>query len=232
MGERPRLLLFDIDGTLILSGGAGIRSVNRAFLRLFGVRDAMERCRPDGKTDPAIFREVARQTIGRDLSVEETTAVTDAYLEALENEVRTSPGYRVMPGVPELLEVLAPRAHLVLGLATGNLERGARLKLDRADLNRYFPTGGFGSDDEDRTALVCEAIRRGARVASAPLCPKDVVIIGDTPHDIEAARGAGARCVAVATGSTSAEDLGRHRPDAVLLDLTDPRTFLDLLETL
>jgi len=232
MGQRPRLLLFDVDGTLILSGGAGIRSVNQAFLRLFDVPDAMARCRPDGKTDPAIFREVARQTMGRDLSAEEVAKVAEAYLEALEDEVRTSAGYRVMPGVPRLLEALAPLTHLVLGLATGNLERGARLKLERADLNRYFGTGGFGSDSEDRTALVREAIRRGALEAPGPLGPEDVVVIGDTPRDIEAARGAGAICVAVATGSVSLEQLRRHGPAAALSDLADPSAFLDLLESL
>jgi phosphoglycolate phosphatase len=225
-----KLLLFDVDGTLILSGGAGVRGVNRAFLALHGVRDAMASCRPAGKTDPAIFREVALRTLGRDLESGEMRAVAEAYLEALGEELRDPPGYRVMPGVGTLLERLAGDERFVLGLATGNLERGARLKLGPANLNRYFATGGFGSDEEDRALLVKTAIRRASADLRETLAPEDVIVIGDTPHDVHAARAAGARCVAVATGSTPAEELARHGADAVLTDLSDADAFLAWLE--
>jgi len=228
--SRRKLLLFDVDGTLILSGGAGVRSVNRAFLSLFGVADAMARCRPDGKTDPAIFREVARQTLERELSRDEVEGVKAAYIEALREEIRRSPGYRIMPGVPSLLELLSREGRFLLALATGNLERGARLKLDPADLNRFFGTGGFGSDDEDRPRLVRAAIRRATEASAAPIRDEDVFVIGDTPHDIAAAHAAGVRCIAVATGSSRTADLARHSPDAVLEDLADPAAFLSLFD--
>jgi len=228
--SRRKLLLFDVDGTLILSGGAGIRSVNRAFLSLFGVADAMARCRPDGKTDPAIFREVARETLARELSEMEMEKVKDAYLAALREEIRRSPGYRIMPGVPSLLDLLSRQGRFLLALATGNLERGARLKLDPADLNRFFGTGGFGSDDEDRPRLVRAAIRRASEDCSTPIRDEDVFVIGDTPHDIAAARAAGVRCIAVATGSSRPADLERHSPDVVIEDLSDAEAFLSALE--
>jgi len=227
---KRKLLLFDVDGTLILSGGAGIRSVNRAFLALHGVADAMARCRPDGKTDPAIFREVARVTLGRDLSGAEVEAVKEAYLEALTSEIVDSPGYRIMPGVPDLLSILARGNRFLLALATGNLEAGARLKLEPAGLNRFFGTGGFGSDDEDRPRLVRAAVRRASSTCPDPIADEDVYVIGDTPHDITAARKAGVRCVAVATGSSRPADLARHHPDAVLEDLSDAAAFLSALE--
>ena len=227
---RRKLLLFDVDGTLILSGGAGIRSVDRAFLSLFGVSGAMSRCHPDGKTDPAIFREVARATLARDLSPAEMEAVKAAYLGALREEIRDSPGYRIMPGVPDLLGRLAREGRFLMALATGNLEEGARLKLEPADLNRYFDTGGFGSDDEDRPRLVRAAVRRAASASSGEIPDEDVYVIGDTPHDITAARKAGVRCIAVATGSSPAAALALHEPDAVLEDLSDAAAFLSALE--
>ncbi len=227
MKGKRKLLLFDVDGTLILSGGAGVRSVDRAFLSLFGVAGAMARCRPDGKTDPAIFREVARATMARDLSGAEMEAVKEAYIEALKSEIRDSPGYRIMPGVPDLLALLAREERFLLALATGNLEAGARLKLEPADLNRYFATGGFGSDDEDRPRLVRTAVRRAASPESFP--DENVYVIGDTPHDITAARKAGVRCIAVATGSNGQADLARQEPDALLEDLSDAEAFLAAL---
>ena len=157
-------------------------------------------------------------------------AVSEAYLKALGEELRDPPGYRVMPGIGALLERLAGDRRFVLGLATGNLERGARLKLERADFNRYFATGGFGSDEEDRGLLVKAAIRRASAGLSMQPSPEDVIVIGDTPYDIHAARATGARCVAVATGSTPAEELARHGADAVLPDLTDADGFLAWLE--
>jgi phosphoglycolate phosphatase-like HAD superfamily hydrolase len=221
-----KLLLFDVDGTLILSGGAGVRSVNRAFQALFGVSDAMAACKPDGKTDPAIFREVARTRLRRELSAAESAEVARTYIEALEEEVPRSPGYRVMPCVPALLEALARDPHCFLGLATGNLEAGARIKLQRAGLDRFFSFGAYGSDEADRPQMLRTAIRRGRRVAQRDFQPDDIVVIGDTPHDITAARAAGVRCVAVATGSSTSEELARHAPDRVLEDLSGFETCL------
>lgn len=226
MPESAKLLLFDVDGTLILSGGAGVRSVNDAFEKLFGVTDAMAACHPDGKTDPAIFQEVARTHLGRTLTPDESNAVAEAYLEALAREVPASSGYEVMPGVGALLDALSADGRLLLGLATGNLEEGARIKLARAGLDRFFAFGGYGSDHEDRVRLIEVAIARAAGVAGRAFSPDEIFVIGDTSRDIAAARGAGARCVAVATGSTPPEELSRHEPDALLRDLSDISAFL------
>ncbi len=226
MSETAKLLLFDVDGTLILSGGAGLRSVDDAFEKLFGVSDAMADCHPDGKTDPAIFQEVARTHLGRALTAAESEAVADAYLVALAREVPRSPGYEVMPGVGTLLDNLAANARLVLGLATGNLEQGAGIKLARAGLDRFFAFGGYGSDHEDRVRLIEVAIARGCALAGKKFSPEDIVVIGDTTRDIAAARGAGVRCVAVATGSTTPEELAREEPYALLEDLSDIDSFL------
>jgi phosphoglycolate phosphatase len=229
MRQAPKLLLFDVDGTLILSGGAGARSVNRAFQLLFGVPDAMAECKPDGKTDPAIFREVARTHLGRDLSAAESESVARVYVAALEEEVPRSAGYRVMPGVPPLLEALQRDPCCFLGLATGNLEAGARIKLRRPGLDRFFAFGGYGSDDEDRPRMLQVAIRRGSHAARRDFPPEDIVVIGDTPHDIAAARAVGVRSVAVATGSSAPAALARHGPDHVLEDLSSIEAFLQIL---
>lgn len=229
MAGTAKLLLFDVDGTLILSGGAGLRSVNRAFMDLFGVRDAMATCHPDGKTDPAIFREVAQTHLKRDLSDSEKSAVAGAYIEALREDVPRSPGYEIMPGVPALLEALAPDPQLFLGLATGNLEEGARIKIGRAGLDRYFAFGGYGSDDERRDHLVAIAIARGQRMAGRDFPPEDIIVIGDTTRDIDAARAVGVRALVVPTGSTPVSDLAGHKPDALLDDLTDVEAFLSAI---
>ena len=229
MAGTAKLLLFDVDGTLILSGGAGLRSVNRAFMDLFGLRDAMATCHPDGKTDPAIFSEVARAHLKRDLSDSEKSAVAGAYLEALRGEVSRSPGYEIMPGVTALLEALSSDGRLFLGLATGNLEAGARIKLGRAGLDRYFAFGGYGSDDERRDRLVAIAITRGQRVAGRDFPPEDIIVIGDTTRDIDAARAVGVRALVVPTGSTPVSDLAGHNPDAILDDLSDVEAFLSAI---
>ena len=229
MSRDPKLLLFDIDGTLLLSGGAGLRSVNRVFLERFGIPDAMAGYLPDGKTDPAIFRELMRSLVGRDPTAAESDAMAEAYLEALPDEVRESPGYEIMPGVIPLLEALEKDTDNFLGLATGNLETGARIKLERAGLVRFFRFGGYGSDHEDRARILAQAIERGKHIAERDFGDRHIIVIGDTPRDIAAARRVGARCIAVATGSSDAEELARYLPDGVLQDLTDVEAFLELL---
>ncbi len=203
-----KLLLFDIDQTLINSGGAGLRALDRACLQLFGIPNAMQNIHPHGKTDPAIAREILRVRLNQTTAVNgQIESILEAYLSFLKEEVRLSPNYRVLPGVISVLDEFLSRRDIVLGLATGNVESGARIKLDRGALNPYFAFGGFGSDSEDRTELVRRAADKAAAQSCAPISPSETYVIGDTPLDIDAGKRAGFKTVGVATGSYSIEEL-------------------------
>jgi phosphoglycolate phosphatase len=203
-----KLLLFDIDQTLVNTGGAGLRALDRACQKLFHIDYAMEGVSPHGKTDPAIVREILRVRFANaSPSVVEIETVLEAYLSFLKDEVRLSPTYRVLPGIVSLLDELVARDDTVVGLATGNIEMGGRVKLERGDLNRYFKFGGFGSDSEDRTELVQAAARRASNKTGTDFAPSNVFVIGDTPLDIDAGKRAGFKTVGVATGGYSLENL-------------------------
>jgi phosphoglycolate phosphatase len=203
-----KLLLFDIDQTLINSGGAGLRALDRACLQLLGIPNAMQDIHPHGKTDPAIAREILRVRLNKTAAeIGQIESILEAYLSFLKEEVRLSPNYRVLPGIFSVLDEALTRKDVVLGLASGNIELGARIKLDRGKLNPYFMFGGFGSDSEDRSELVRKAAAKGAVRAGQPISPSDTFVIGDTPLDIDAGKRAGFRTVGVATGSYSIEEL-------------------------
>lgn len=203
-----KVLLFDIDQTLINTGGAGLRGLDRACLKLFGLQNAMEGISPHGKTDPAIVREILRRKLGSETPTNTDIAtVLDSYISFLKEEVHTSATYRVLPGVQTLLDQLAARGDVLVGLATGNIELGARIKLERGGLNPYFSFGGFGSDAEDRTELVRKAAEKAAHKNGGFIAPSNIFVIGDTPLDIDAGNRAGFKTVGVATGSYSVEQL-------------------------
>jgi phosphoglycolate phosphatase-like HAD superfamily hydrolase len=215
-----RLLLWDIDLTLIRTGGAGIRGLNRAFGEVFGWPNAMEQVAPQGKTDPAIIREVC---VKHGLSVESeivstVRAILGRYVCYLKEEVESTASYQILPGVVDILGLLDGRLDVALGLATGNIEEGARIKLERGCLNRYFPFGGFGGISEHRVDVVREAVRRAEQWTGRAFSPKDTFVIGDTPNDVAAGREAGLRTVAVATGSFSYEELAAWAPDLLIAD--------------
>ena len=218
-----KLLLFDIDGTLVLSGGAGIRALNRACQQVVGIENAMEGIRPHGKTDPAIVREIfiARGLSGHSPDI--VVQILDAYVRFLPDEVRLSASYRVLPGILSFLETFKEHPDIVWGLATGNVEQGARIKLERGNLNSYFRFGGFGSDAENRTDLVRRAAEKGIRHADRVIAPEDTFVIGDTPRDVAAGREAGFRTVAVATSDYSREDLESSGADLVMSDFERDR---------
>jgi len=204
-----KLLLFDIDQTLINTGGAGLRALDRACFQLFGIPNAMQGIAPHGKTDPAIAREILGVRLRRDVAETngEISSILEAYLSFLKDEVHVSPKYRVLPGIVSLLDRIVSNKNVMLGLATGNIEPGARIKLDRGRLNPYFAFGGFGSDSEDRAELVRKAAAKAATRVSAQISPSDVFVIGDTPLDIDAGHRAGFKTVGVGTGSYSIEQL-------------------------
>jgi phosphoglycolate phosphatase len=210
--------LFDIDGTLLVTGGAGAVAWQRAFRGLYGVDADIEEHTHAGMTDPEIAEIVFREVIGRDGSDAERAEAITAYLGHLGDAVAESAGYRVMAGIEALLPKLAERG-VLLGIVTGNIESAAQIKLARAGLNRFFAFGGYGSDSRDRTELTRKALERGAAVCGHPLDKATTIAVGDTPRDVEAAHGAGIRVVGVATGSYSVEELREAGADWTIPDV-------------
>ncbi len=212
-------LLFDIDGTLIHSGGAGARALNRAFKIKFDIDEAMAVINPHGQTDIAIVEEIFLKKLFRKPSWQETEEILNLYVNFLGEEVSRAEKYRVLPYVEETLDILSAKLEFCLGLATGNIERGARIKLERGGLNKYFPFGGFGSDHRERWRIVRRAVERGIELTGQE--PDAVFVIGDTPLDIRAGRRAGYRTVGVATSIYSAEELQKDSPDFVISTINE-----------
>ncbi len=204
--EAIRAVLFDIDGTILVTGGAGGIAWQRAFEELHGVEANVAEHTDAGMTDPEIAAIIFREVIGREGTQEERSKAIGSYLKHLPDTVAESPGYRVMPGVEELLDRLIDGGTL-LGLVTGNIEAAAHIKLARARLNRFFSFGGYGSDSADRTELTKAALSRGSLVSGGALSDGSCIAIGDTPRDVVAGHGAGIKVVGVATGSYSVEQL-------------------------
>jgi phosphoglycolate phosphatase len=218
-----KLLLFDIDGTLVLTGGAGIRALNRAFQQVVGIDNAMDGIRPHGKTDPAIVREIFMARGPEGHSPDVVVQILDAYVSFLPDEVRQSKTYRILPGIHSFLEAFKNHPRIAFGLATGNVERGARIKLERGNLNSYFSFGGYGSDAEKRSHLVQRAAEKGIGCYGQIIAPEDTFVIGDTPRDIEAGKEAGFRTVGVATSDYTREHLEEAGADLVMSDFEKDR---------
>jgi len=199
-------VLFDIDGTLLVTGDAGAVAWQRAFRELHGVEADISEHTEAGMTDPEIAEIVFREVIGRDGTPAERSRAIAGYLSHLAGAVAESDGYRVMPGIEDLLPRLIDQG-ILLGLVTGNIEAAAHIKLARAHLNRFFSFGGYGSDSRDRTELTKKALERGRQVSGGALDPGTTIAVGDTPRDIEAGHGAGIQVVGVATGSYSVDRL-------------------------
>jgi phosphoglycolate phosphatase len=204
--------LFDIDGTILETGGAGARAWQLAFRELHGVDADIEEHTHAGMTDPEITEIVFREVIGREGSEAERAQAIAAYLGHLEAAVDESPGYRVMAGIEEVLPRLTEEG-VLLGIVTGNIEAAAHIKLARADLNRYFAFGGYGSDSRDRTELTRRALERADQVAGGPLDRAETIAVGDTPRDVRAGHGAGIRVVGVATGNYTVDELSEADAD-------------------
>lgn len=221
-----KLILFDIDGTLIHTGGAGIRSLDRAFYSLFRIRDAFRDYSMAGKTDRQIMRE-GLQIHGLPYLDGKVDALVNRYLENLKAEIQ-NPERRFQPGIRAILESLRGQGY-PLGLLTGNLEQGARIKLEPFGLNEYFPDGAFGSDHEDRNMLLPVAIEKFAQ-RGLLFAPKDCIIVGDTPLDVKCAKVHSASCIAVATGPYSREDLLATDADIVFDTLEDTGRCLEFIE--
>lgn len=220
-----RVILFDIDGTLLLTGGAGSTALARVFESLHGVRVDISQITVHGQTDPSIIQAIAQRWLGRALSENEFATLADRYLPLLEESLAVSERFRVLPGARSILESLMGVEDAVLGLATGNIEPAAFAKLRRAELDHFFGFGGFGSDSIDRPVLTQRAVERGRAIAGPSAA---AIVVGDTIHDVESARKAGAQCLAVATGNASVQTLRDAGADWVVSSLEDPQV-LDIL---
>jgi phosphoglycolate phosphatase len=202
----PLAILFDVDGTLISTGGAGTRSWRWAFEELHGIPADIGESSEAGMTDPVVGRSTFRNVLHRDPTDAEMQSLLAAYLERLPTEVQASAGYRVLPGAEDVLRSLNGTGH-VTGIVTGALEEAARIKLSRGNLNRFLPFGGFGSDSADRIELTRRAIERGAALIRRELLTERVQVLGDTPRDMEAAAAVGAVPIGVTTGTYRADAL-------------------------
>jgi len=220
------LLLFDIDGTLLLADDATRQAINKTFSEIFGIENPVQNVPFAGRTDPGIFRDVALKLLGRPLRDEEYLSVVDRYLGLLPGELDRCRSFSLMPGVAELLPLLAARQEFILGLETGNLEPAAYLKLKRGGIDRYFTLGGFGSDSDDRTELVRKGIARARNLNHGSILDKNIFLIGDSPHDIIAGRKAGINSIAVLTGHADRSVLLAESPSCLLPDLSDIPLFL------
>ncbi len=228
----PKLVLFDIDGTLVLTGGAGIRAMNSAGRSVLGAANLLDGIQVAGRTDWIILQDALRRR-GETLDDDLFARLRDEYIAGLRDEIAL-PGEGVkgvMPGVRELLPRLQSRGDVVLGLLTGNFEQGARLKLEHFDLWRYFQCGAFGDDAADRNALVPFAVERARGRGAGDIPYEQVLVIGDTPHDVACADAVGAVPVAVATGNYSVQQLRETGAQIVLEDLSDTEGFLEIVES-
>jgi beta-phosphoglucomutase-like phosphatase (HAD superfamily) len=214
-------VLFDIDGTLISTGGASDRAWHRAFLELHGVEVNVPDYTGKGMPDPKVGLRCFRGALGREPEGDEMARLMALRERYLREEVETSPGYRVMPGVRPLLERLTNDNRLV-GLITGNTEPAARIKLARAGLEGYFAFGGYGSDADERADVARKALERAEAAAGGTLARAASIATGDTPLDVEAGHAAGIRVVGVATGEYRVAALRDAGADWVVADLTDP----------
>lgn len=225
-----KFILFDIDGTLMSTGGAGMRALDNAFRDICSINQAFEGISMAGKTDLLIVKEgLAKHGVPNGNGI--VPQVLNAYLDHLGREMRNDAKH-LKPGVRKALDTLNALPDYTIGLLTGNLEAGARIKLEAFGIYDYFLCGAFGSDNEDRNLLLPIAVQRFREKKQQEITFKHCIIVGDTPRDVACAKPYGASCVAVATGPYSADTLKQTNADVVMDDLADTTYFLNALARL
>lgn len=229
MEIMKHVCLFDIDGTLLNTGGAGQLAMERALEAEFGVKGPYHDIPSAGRTDKAITTDLFAFHNMR-LSQSEWDRFLAAYFRVLPQTLAERIGL-VLPGIVDLLNALAERGDVALGLLTGNFRRGAQLKLQHYDIHAHFEFGGFGDDHFDRDDVARAALKDTIRFLRREVNPADVWVIGDTPSDIKCAHAIGARAIAVATGIYSQDQLNSAGPDYLFDNFSEHQTFVSLLET-
>lgn len=227
--SKPKLLLFDLDGTLLLTGGAGLRAISKLFKDRYGIENAMHKVEGRGITDTNIFLAIIERKLNRRPANGELQKLIEIYPRYLAPEVKTSPGYKIMSGIHEFLALLKKRG-IYLALGTGNLEKTARIKLARAKLNRFFPVGGFATDAKDRDKLLRLAWKKSQSHYGVHFSRSNVYVIGDTPRDVMAARANGFVAVAVGCGMFPKKRLLASRPDFYFDGFDNPQMWLKKLK--
>lgn len=224
------MILFDIDGTLLLTGGAGKTALNRTFEKLFQIPNAYGDLIPDGKTDPLIIEEIAVKLLERTPTLAETKKIADLYIEYFKDEILSSQRFRLMPGIDRLIPSLGQNKNFCLGVATGNFKITALMKLNRGGLDPYFSFGGYGDDSTRRLELTRKAIERGKNRHPYEFRSEEIFLIGDTVHDMDVGKTLGLVTVAVATGSTPKEVLSQRRPDFIFDELTHHQELFEIFD--
>lgn len=222
-----KLLLFDIDGTLISAGGAGTRALNSSFERVLGIKEAFKKFEMAGKTDIQIIKE-GLYMHGVSPNSYLITKLIENYLNFLKLEINNNSKH-LKPGVLEFIQFIDKKLKYPMGLLTGNLEAGARIKLEAFGLNIYFPFGAYGSDHEDRNYLLPIAIERFATTLNKRIEFNQCIVIGDTPRDVQCAKPYGAKVIAVATGPFSKEELQKTDADLVIETLSEIEQIIQFL---
>jgi len=221
MAEPLTAILFDIDGTLIITGGAGAASWRLAFDELYGIPADIGEFTDTGMTDPDVGRKTFEAVMHRAPERKEFTRLLERRLHYLHQTVEQSEDYRVLAGVEELLPTLVADGYL-LGIVTGNLEAAAHIKLHRARLNRFFSFGGYGSDSTDRGELTRIALARATLVYGETVTAEQAIVVGDTPHDVQGAHAAGMKCVGVGSHHFNVEQLRAAGADYAIATLEEP----------
>jgi phosphoglycolate phosphatase-like HAD superfamily hydrolase len=224
---QKRLLLFDIDGTLIHSGGAGVHALRSAFQERFDITDDLQDIEIAGMTDSGIVVSILNKH-KIPATNENVSAFLDSYVHFLSRELPRRKG-KLLPGVLELLRCLKSRPHLVLALLTGNVSRGARLKLEHYGVWHFFEFGAFADDHRDRNRLGPFARARAKEKHGREFSASEIDVIGDTPRDIACGKALGARTVAVATGTWTRDRLAEYQPDVLIEDLSDVESLIHTL---
>ena len=220
MASERIAILFDIDGTLLVTGGAGAASWRLAFDELYGIPADIGKFTDAGMTDPDVGRKTFEAVLNRKPERKEFTRLLERRLHYLHTTVAESKQYRVLPGVDELLPKLIEGGYL-LGLVTGNVEAAAHIKLHRGQLNRFFSFGGYGSDSTDRGELTKIALKRASLVYGEPVPTAQAIAVGDTPHDVEGAHAAGIACVGVGSDKFTVDQLRKAGADYAIASLVE-----------
>lgn len=220
-----KMIMFDIDGTLLLAGGIGRIAFNRVFQEMFEIENIWGNYDPHGKTDSMIISELSEPALGRKLNHLETMEVGRRYIQYFDKMFDEVAKFRLLPGVLKLLDALS-QLKFHLGIATGNYKETAILKLKRGAIHHYFSFGGYGSDSHDRAVMTAKALERGLQLFNRPIEKKDIFLVGDAEADIRCAQALGLRSIGVATGSLSIEQLKALKPDFLMPNLEDVDRFI------